>query len=72
MAPAVRTRHWWRTIGHIGFNPDFVADVDASIADRPITTYFDDLMTFDTQRLKAGWLEGWCQCQLSTHFGHWS
>jgi hypothetical protein len=48
-----RTRHWWTTIGRIGFNPDFVADVDAFIAERPTTTYFEDMMSFDTRRLKA-------------------
>src|SRR5690349_15782882 len=49
-----RTRHWWSTIGRIGFNPDFVADVDAFIADRPTTTYFEDMMSFDTRRLEGG------------------
>jgi hypothetical protein len=49
-----RTRHWWSTIGRIGFNPNFVADVDVFITDRPTTSYFEDLMSFDTRRLKAG------------------
>jgi len=49
-----RTRYWWSTIGRIGFNPDFVADVDAFIADRPTTTYFEDMMSFDTRRLEDG------------------
>jgi hypothetical protein len=48
-----RTRHWWRTIGRVGFNPEFVADVDAFLADRPTTTYFEDMMSFDTRRLNA-------------------
>ena len=42
-----RTRHWWSTIGRIGFNPEFVAEVDRFIADRPPITYFEDLMSFD-------------------------
>ena len=48
-----RTRYWWRTIGRVGFNSDFVAEVDAFIADQPPTTYFEDTITFDTLRLKA-------------------
>ena len=48
-----RTRYWWRTIGRIGFNPDFVAEVDRFIADQPPTTYFEDMARFDTRRLKA-------------------
>ncbi len=48
-----RTRHWWRTIGRVGFNPDFVAEVDAFIADQRTTTYFEDMICFDTVRLKA-------------------
>lgn len=48
-----RTRHWWRTIGRIGFNPDFVAEVDCFIADHPETTYFEDMICFDTTRPTA-------------------
>lgn len=48
-----RARHWWRTIGRVGFNPDFVAEVDRFIADQPATTYFDDIVCFDTLRLKT-------------------
>lgn len=48
-----RTRHWWATIGRIGFDPSFVAEVDQFIADRPVTTYFEQTMSFDTERLKA-------------------
>jgi hypothetical protein len=48
-----RTRHWWATIGRIGFDPHFVAEVDQFIADRPVTTYFEETMSFDTERLKA-------------------
>jgi len=48
-----RTRHWWSTIGHIGFNPEFVSEVDAFLAGRPITTYFEDLMSFDTRVVEA-------------------
>lgn len=48
-----RTRHWWRTIGRIGFNPNFVAEVDCFIADQPETTYFEDTVRFDTTRLST-------------------
>jgi hypothetical protein len=48
-----RTRHWWATIGRIGFDTNFVAEVDQLIADQPATTYFEDMMSFDTERLKA-------------------
>ena len=44
-----RTRRWWSTVGRIGFNPDFVADVDALLANRPPITYFEDLLCFDRQ-----------------------
>lgn len=47
-----RTRYWWRTIGRVGFNADFVAEVDRFIADQPPTTYFEDMTRFDTTRLK--------------------
>jgi hypothetical protein len=43
-----RTRRWWRTIGRIGFNADFVADVDSFLAATPITSYFEDIRKFDT------------------------
>ncbi len=33
-----RTRHWWNTVGRIGFNPEFVEEVDTFIADRKAVT----------------------------------
>jgi hypothetical protein len=48
-----RTRYWWATIGRIGFDADFVAEVDRLIAGQPATSYFEDIMSFDTERLKA-------------------
>jgi hypothetical protein len=42
-----RTRRWWRTVGRIGFNPQFVADVDAFLAKQPTTTYYEDIANFD-------------------------
>jgi hypothetical protein len=43
-----RTRHWWKTVGRIGFNPLFVAEVDKFLATRPTTTYFEQIREFDT------------------------
>lgn len=42
-----RTRHWWSTVGRIGFNPEFVAQVDAFLADKPFLSYFEDILSFD-------------------------
>ncbi|MEO6340072.1 MAG: hypothetical protein ABIO39_08555 [Caulobacteraceae bacterium] len=42
-----RTRRWWRKVGKIGFNAEFVAVVDTFIKDRPTITYFDDIRSFD-------------------------
>lgn len=45
---APRTRNWWTTVGRLGFNPDFIAEVDALLANRPLTDdYFDKIRTFD-------------------------
>jgi len=43
-----RTRRWWGTVGRIGFNPEFVTEVDAFLADKPFLTYFEDILSFDT------------------------
>lgn len=45
---APRTRQWWSTVGRLGFNPDFVADVDALLANSPLTDeYFEKIRSFD-------------------------
>ena len=45
-----RTRQWWATVGRVGFNPAFVAEVDAFLASRPLAQqYFEDIRRFDTQ-----------------------
>ena len=41
------TRRWWQTVGRIGFNAGFVAAVDAFLARRPITDYFERIRRFD-------------------------
>jgi len=42
-----RSRRWWRSVGRIGFHPEFVAMVDAFLAERPTISYFEDLLVFD-------------------------
>lgn len=44
-----RTRRWWQTVGRIGFDPRFVAEVDAFLAQRPTTDYFMKIGTFDRE-----------------------
>jgi hypothetical protein len=43
-----RTRLWWQTVGRIGFNAAFVAEVDKLLAARPTTNYFDEIRRFDS------------------------
>ena len=46
---APRTRNWWATVGRIGFNSEFVAEVDALLANRPLTDdYFEKIRCFDS------------------------
>jgi hypothetical protein len=42
-----RTRRWWQTVGRIGFDAGFVASVDAFLAQRPTTQYFEEIRRFD-------------------------
>jgi hypothetical protein len=45
---AARTRNWWVTVGRLGFNPEFVAEVDALLESRPLTyNYFEKIRNFD-------------------------
>ncbi len=45
---APRTRRWWASVGRLGFNPEFVAEVDALLLNRPLTdAYFDEIRRFD-------------------------
>jgi hypothetical protein len=53
-----RTRRWWRTVGRIGFNPEFVAVVDAFLAGRPTISYFEDILTFDRAPVPAAAARG--------------
>lgn len=43
-----RSRNWWRKIGHVGFHPEFVAEVNAYLEDKPTIGYFDELMSYET------------------------
>lgn len=45
---APRTRSWWATVGRLGFNPEFVTDVDTLLANRPLTDdYYERIRVFD-------------------------
>jgi hypothetical protein len=47
---APRTRKWWATVGRLGFNPDFIADVDSLLAARPLTDdYFEQIRTYASE-----------------------
>jgi len=47
-----RTRNWWRTVGRIGFNQEFVAEVDAYLGNRPLADeYYEDIRNFDASAL---------------------
>lgn len=42
-----RTRKWWRTVGRLGFHPEFVAEVDKFLEGREPITWFVDVLEFD-------------------------
>ncbi len=45
---AARTRNWWRTVGRLGFNLEFVSEVDALLENRPLSyDYFEKIRDFD-------------------------
>ena len=45
---AARTRNWWVTVGRLGFQPEFVAEVDALLENRPLSyDYFEKIRNFD-------------------------
>jgi hypothetical protein len=48
-----RTRRWWQTVGRIGFNAGFVAEVDTFLAKRPTTNYFEVTRSFDAPATDA-------------------
>ena len=48
-----KTRRWWKTVGRIGFNPSFVAEVDSLLASRPLTNYFEEIRAFDCERMDS-------------------
>ena len=52
---APRTRNWWATVGRLGFDTDFVAEVDALLANSPLTDdYFDKIRSFDPANRDIG------------------
>ncbi len=45
---APRTRNWWAIVGRLGFNAEFVAEVDALLEKSPLTAeYFEMIRNFD-------------------------
>ena len=42
-----QTRNWWATVGRVGFNQEFVNDVDALLTNRPLTDYFEKICNFE-------------------------
>lgn len=46
------TRHWWSTVGRIGFNSGFVAEVDAFLVGREPITYFNEILSYDLAHMK--------------------
>lgn len=38
-----RTRKWWNSMGKTAINPDFSAEIDNLLKDRPLTTYWSTL-----------------------------
>ena len=50
-----RTRNWWATVGRVGFNPEFVAEVDVLLSDRPmVEDYFEKIGTYDGADERTG------------------
>ena len=45
-------RHWWQSVGRIGFNAEFVAEVDAFLA-RPTTLYFEAIRSYDSSAINV-------------------
>ena len=44
-----RTRRWWRSVGRLGFNPDFVKEVDKILDECELTQFFQGIGSFDNQ-----------------------
>lgn len=51
---AQQIRQWWRSVGRVGFNADFVAMVDDFLEDRPMIACFKDIDAFDRPRRRPG------------------
>ena len=41
-----RTHAWWKGVGRMGLNPDFVSDVDGLLSERGMTSYWDETRKF--------------------------
>jgi hypothetical protein len=45
-----RTRRWWTSVGRVGFDPAFAAEVDAFLARQPtIEKYYENITAFERQ-----------------------
>ena len=44
-----QTRKWWQTVGRIGFDARFVAEVDEFLERQPLTNYFEEIRAFDRE-----------------------
>lgn len=42
-----RTRRWWQTVGRIGLDGRFVAEVDSFLAGKELTNYYEDIRRYD-------------------------
>ncbi len=48
-----RTRHWWSTVGRVGFNLDFVTEVDTFLSGREPINYFSEILSYDSAGTKT-------------------
>ena len=42
-----RARRWWKVLGRYAFNSDFVAEVDKLLESTEVSTYLQDMRTWD-------------------------
>jgi len=42
-----RSRKWWKTLGRLAFNPEFVAQVDQMLSKTELNYYLRDIRTWD-------------------------
>jgi len=42
-----RTRKWWKQVGHMGFDREFVQIVDGLVEGQPYTDYYDKILALE-------------------------